>query len=262
MIIRSKAFLLVGIALVTSACVSGRDIEDVQSKLGEIEREVVDLQRVSSTKQGVESLEEAVNTHMQTLQRAEADMRLTLEQLTTQIDQLEANLEDTNYRLSQLSQQIAATNQELKAFRSSADLRGAAGAGTQPDASTLPSDPQALYQAAYNDYLRGNYDLAVLGFRQYLEDFPNTELADNAVYWVGECYFSQGKYGDAIQEFDKILSSYERSDKVASAQLKKAYAFLELGDTAQGVTQLRSVIQNHPGTDEANLARQRLEEVG
>ena len=229
-----RAVLVVATALLSGACVSGRDIDDIQSKLGEIEREVVDLQRVSSTKQNVESLSTAVDQHMETLRKAEADMRVSLDKLSSQIDQLEANLEDTNYRLSQLSQQIAATNQELKTFRSNTALRSPA---TEPGAEALPSDPQALYQTAYNDYLRGNYELAILGFRQYLESFPNTELADNASYWIGESYFSQGQYERAIQEFDNILSTYERSDKVASALLKKGLLVSRVGrDRASDLT--------------------------
>ena len=74
--------------------------------------------------------------------------------------------------------------------------------------------------------MRGNYDLAVLGFRQYLESFPDTELADNASYWIGESYYSQGKYQQAIREFDGILRRYPRSDKLASGLLKKGYAYL------------------------------------
>ena len=108
---------------------------------------------------------------------------------------------------------------------------------------------------SYGDYLRGNYDLAVLGFRQYLDSFPNTELADNATYWIGESYFSQRK-------FRHILTAYPRSDKVASALLKKAYAFLELGDRSQGTGQLQTLIRQYPGTDEANLAKQRLDALG
>lgn len=257
----TSALLIVGSAVLATGCVSTSDIDAIHSKLDQIEGEVVDLQRVSSTKQNVETLQTAIDEHMATLLKAEADMRVTLEQLSSQIDQLESNLEDTNYRLSQLSQQIAATNQELKTFRSS-NTRGGLGGGEAPmEAPPLPSDPQALYQTAYNDYLRGNYELSVLGFRQYLEAFPDTELADNASYWIGECYFSQGKYDQAIREFDKVLSAYDRSDKTASAQLKKAYAYIELGQISRGVEQLREVIDGYPGTDEANLARQRLQEV-
>jgi len=258
----SKALLICGVALVTGACVSGRDIDDLQVKLRQIEQEVVEGQRVGSTKQNVESLETAINDSMARLLKTEADMQLSLQGLSAQIDQLEANLEDTNYRLSQLSQQIAATNQELKAFRSSPFVRGAADPGSTLGVPTTPSDPQTLYQTAYNDYLRGSYDIAVLGFRQYLEAFPDTELADNASYWIGECYFSQGQYRQAIKEFDNIAANYARSDKIASALLKKGYAYLELGDTPRGRAQLRNVIAEFPGTDEANLAQQRLEDIG
>jgi tol-pal system protein YbgF len=257
----SKALWVCGVALVTGACVSGRDIDDLSSKLGDIEHDVVELQRVASTKQGVSSLEEAINQSLARMLKVEADVQLALDQLSSQIDQLEANLEDTNYRLSQLSQQIAATNQELKTFRGSAFRGGGESDSAQAEPS-LPSDPQTLYQTAYNDYLRGAYDLSILGFRQYLESFPNTELADNATYWIGESYFSQGQYQQAIQEFDNIVTDYPRSDKVASALLKKAYSYLELGDTARGRAQLRSVISEYPSTDEANLARQRLDEIG
>jgi tol-pal system protein YbgF len=95
-----------------------------------------------------------------------------------------------------------------------------------------------------------------------LDDFPETELADNAAYWTGECYFSQAKYEQAIREFDDILRVYPRSDKLASALLKKGYAYLELGQREQGVVQLQHVIREYPGTDEANLARQRLSALG
>ena len=258
----SKALLICGVALVAGGCVSGRDIDDLQGKLGDIEQEVVEGQRVGSTKESVESLSDAIDRSTERLAKTEADMQLGIEQLSSQIDQLEANLEDNNYRLSQLSQQIAATNQELKAFRSSPFVRGATSPGNMVDAPVTPGDPQTLYQTAYNDYLRGSYDIAILGFRQYLEAFPDTELADNATYWIAESYFSQGQYRQAIQEFDIIVASYSRSDKIASALLKKGYAYLELGDTPRGQAQLRNVIAEFPGTDEANLAQQRLEEIG
>ena len=136
------------------------------------------------------------------------------------------------------------------------------GAGPSASLTEPPDDPQALCDTAYNDYLRGNYDLAILGFRRYSEAFPDTELADNATYWIGESYFSQAKYQQAIAQFDTILNDYPRSDKTASATLKKGYAYLELGLREQGEVQLRNVINRFPNSDEANLARQRLAASG
>ena len=96
---------------------------------------------------------------------------------------------------------------------------------------------------------------------QYLKEFPDTDLADNAAYWIGECLFSQGKYAQAIGEFDNVLTRFPRSDKIASAMLKKAYATLEIGQKSKGVAQLQRVIKDYPSSDEANLARQRLKAV-
>jgi len=124
------------------------------------------------------------------------------------------------------------------------------------------ADPETLYQTAYSDYLRGNYDLALLGFRQYMDSFPDTDLADNASYWIGECFYRQQKFAEAIVEYDKVLERFPRSDKTASALLKKGYAQIELGQRKDGITQLERVIKNFPSSDEANLARQRLQGLG
>lgn len=200
-------------------------------------------------------------------------MQVKLQELSSQIEQLQGTLEDTNYRVSQLSQQIAATNQELKAFQS-ARPEAPAPAPVDPAAPAPPvqqqpparggsgADPKALYDAAYNDYLKGNYDLATREFQEYLTNFPNTDLADNAVYWTGESYYRQRRFRQAIEQFDAVLSRYPRSEKLAGALLKKGYSHLELGERSQGVVQLQHVIRQYPTSDEANLARQRLREIG
>jgi tol-pal system protein YbgF len=192
------------------------------------------------------------------LLKSEADVQIGLRNLSEQIDQLQANLSETTFRLNDLSQQIAATNQELRALRSSLGAVGSA-APAAPAAPTASDDPQLLYDAARNDYVRGNYELAILGFRQYLEAFPDSELADNARYWIGECNFSQGSYQQAIREFDIILNQYPRSDKLASALLKKGYAFLQLGRVQEARIYLNNVVNSYPGSDEAALAQQRLD---
>jgi tol-pal system protein YbgF len=250
-----------GLAVLLSGCVSTSDIEGLQARLSEIQRQVLQLQQQMSSKDEVQELGAQISTQTQSLLKSEADVQVGLEQLSSQIDQLRADLGDTNYRLSQLSQQITATNQELQAVRTA--VGGSGGLGVAVAGPTdAPEDPQSAYQAAYNDYLRGSYDLAILGFRRYLKAFPETDLADNASYWIGECYFSQRKYEQAVSEFDNILRQYPRSDKVASALLKKGYAYLELGDRASAVAQLQRVIADYPQSDEANLARQRLNELG
>jgi len=123
-------------------------------------------------------------------------------------------------------------------------------------------DYQSLYYSAYNDYLKGNYDLAAREFQEYLANSPASDLADNAHYWIGEIYYRQKKHRAAIEKLDALLEQYPRSDKVASALLKKGYAHLELGERPQGVVQLRLLIRQYPVSDEASHARARLRELG
>lgn len=269
------------LALAGAGCVTPQDIEGLQTQLSDIQRQVLQIQKQSPSKEEVSSqvssLGADVGRRMESLLKTEADMQVKLQDLSSQIDELQAKLEDTNYRLAQLSQQIAATNQELKSFRGAAPAvpMGTAPDGAQPQGTPPPAnpgppaggggpsaDPQALYNGAYNDYLKGNYDLSLREFQEYLDNFPATDLADNATYWIGECYYRQRRFRQAVDQFDNVLEKFPRSDKVAAATLKKGYAHLELGERSQGVVQLRHVIRTYPNSDEANLARQRLREIG
>jgi len=277
--------LAVGLAILSLAaggCVSSSDIDLLSSQVNDVQHQLLQLEKQMSTRQEVASLEKSLGEQMEGVLHSEADMQVRLDSLSSQIEQLQAKLEDTNYRLAQLSQQIASTNQELRAFRTQprvfesgeggsdsgtaeGDQSGngaAAGGGKSAAAAAAQTDPQELYQRAYDDYLRGNYDLAVEEFDDYLSSFPNTDLADNATYWIGECYYRQGKYRQAIDQFDKVLRRYPRSDKVPGALLKKGYAYLELGERSQGIVQLQYVIREHPSSDEANIARDRLKAIG
>jgi len=264
--VRRTSLLLAGAlaaAGLSAGCVTSTDIESLEARLDEIQRQILQAQRQAPSKEEVSNLEQEVGRQMQLLLKSEADMQVRLQELSGQIDQLQAKLEDTNYRIAQLSQTIAATNQELKAVRTSPPV--APPPGDEPDPGRrviVTSDPESLYQTAYNDYLRGNYDLAVREFQEYLANFPDTELADNAVYWIGEANYRQRRFRQAIEQFDAVLNRYPRSDKVPSAALKKGYAHLELGERSQGVVQLQYVVRQFPNSDEANLARQRLRELG
>jgi tol-pal system protein YbgF len=258
--------------VVATGCVSSQDIEGLQTQLSDVQKQMLQLQKQAQeapSKQEVASLGTNVTQQMQGLLKTEADMQVKLQDLGWQIEALQAKLEDTNYRLSQLSQQIATTNQELKAFRSQAaappPAESAPAAAPPPPANGgggAGIDPKSLYDAAYNDYLKGNFDLGVREFQEYLTNFPNTDLSDNAAYWIGESFYRQRRFRQAIEQFDVVLTRYPKGDKVPSALLKKGYAYLELNERSQGVVQLQHVIRQYPTSDEANLARQRLREIG
>jgi len=254
---------VVALALISAGCTGGTELQSIQTQLSEIQRQVLQLQRQMPSKASVEDLAQRLEAQSEALVRAQADRDVRLEGLTAQIEQLQARLDDSTYRLSQLSQQVAATNQELKAVRAQQQsIPALPPSGGASGGAAVTADPETLYRAAYNDYLRGNYDQAIDQFRLYLETFPETELSDNAIYWYGECYYRLARFRQAIERFEELLNRFPRSDKVPSALLKKGYAYLELGEQAQGILQLQHVTRQYPGSDESNLARQRLRELG
>lgn len=252
-------------------CVSSDDIEGLHGRLNEIEKEIQALERKSSSKEEVARLNQSVSQQTTQLLKSNADTGIRLGELTTQMERLEAKLEDTNRRLAQLSQQIAETQTQTQGDLSRMRQSGGTVPGATPDdgappdatvAGGLRPSPRELYDSAYADYTKGRYALAIQGFQEYLDLYPNTDVSDNAQYWIGESHYAQKKYREAIADFDKLQKSWPKSDKAAAAFLKKGYGLLELGQKADAVVQLQYVIHEHPTSEEARLARTRLRTIG
>jgi tol-pal system protein YbgF len=119
-----------------------------------------------------------------------------------------------------------------------------------------------LYSNGLRDITSGKYDLARQEFQDYLKYYSDTDLASNAQFYLGEIAYSQKRYQEAVSEYDKVLTVYPKSFKLAPARLKKGMALLELGQKTSGVRELREVVRRYPGTEEERRARARLKELG
>ncbi len=121
--------------------------------------------------------------------------------------------------------------------------------------------PQQAYTMAYNDYLKGNYDLAIDGFKLYRQQFPSSPLADNALYWIGECYYSQRKFDQAIDSFNELILTYPQGDKVPASYLKKGLAFAELGKKDEALATLKLLVAKYPLQEESRIAQDKIKEI-
>ncbi len=188
-------------------------------------------------------------------------------------------------RLDRLSVQLGKVASDLAGLRPSAPSAGGetpaeAGLETPPAEAAQgavppekPTDqapaarpsvnisPQDAYNAAYNDYLKGNYDLAIASFRLYRDDFPDSPLADNALYWVGECFFSQRKYEEAITEFNDLILSYPQGDRIPAAYLKKGLAYIEMGKKDEALAALKLLTTKYPLAEESRIALDKMKEL-
>ena len=230
----------------------------MQAQLNDVQRQLVELLSSTSSKAEILELENRLSVRSDRALRSEADLKVELEALTGQIVELEESVRDTLYRIDQLSQQVAMTNQELRALITAPAFPR----GEDSEATAPLIDPQTAYDDAYGEYQRGRYELALIGFKDYLETFPDTDLADNALYWIGECHFTQQRFDLAIEAFNDLVIRFPGSDKVASAQLKGAFAHIQRGDLDRGFEQLRELLRQHPSSPEAELARREINRLG
>jgi len=144
------------------------------------------------------------------------------------------------------------------------------GAAVPPPARGGGASAEESYQAAYLDFSKGLYPLAVSGFRDFLRRFPDSPLADSSQYWIGEAYFSMARatasqpdkarenLEQAVQEFRKVVVAYPRGSKVPTALYKEALALVELKQTALAQARLQYLVEHFPQSEEAPLAKERL----
>ena len=255
----------------------------MMEQLDALQQAMQNMQKTVDTQTAVlKTLIEQTSDNVNAMKATVADLQKTnaenlaksqnrFDEMTREIQAMNESLEEAKTRMAKLNDQMAQMQnivQTLNAQQSASASNPAQGAGAQPPAAGPGQDPKphvpdasALYESGLTDYNGGRYDLAIKDFQQYLQYYPDTELASNAQFYVGECYYSQADYSKAVEEYDKCLDRYQSGSKLPTAQLKKGYSLLELGQTAAGTRELRSLIQRYPSSHEAELARQRLKKV-
>lgn len=258
-------------ALATVGCTSSTELAELQTQVEDVQLQMLELQKNGVTRDDLAAARNGLSEEIARVAEVDAALTAEVRRVSQQVEALETKLDEALFRLAQLAQQLSATGDELRTLRDAAEAArtrrsGSPSASDRGSGSDATRDPRAVYEEAYADYTAGNLDLAILGFRQYLEayddDGTGADLADNATYWLGESYYRQNRFVEAIEQFDQVLTRFPRSERGASALLKKGYAYLEQGQRAQGVVQLRRVVCDYQGTDEAELGAARLGELG
>ena len=123
------------------------------------------------------------------------------------------------------------------------------------------AEPLALYKNAYDDLRAGRHEAAERGFREFVHRYPHHDYADNAQYWLGECFYDQKRYDKAAPEFRAVLTRWPTGNKAPDAMLKLGFSLLALGDLDKGGKVLREVPATYPRTEAARLASERLAQL-
>ena len=132
---------------------------------------------------------------------------------------------------------------------------------TEAAAKPAELSPEALYQQGIDTFKGGNPQKARESLSKFVTQYPNHELAANAHYWMGETYYTEKMYEQAILEFEKVIKNYPGKEKVPAAMLKQAMAFKELGDKPSAKYVLKKLVDQFPKSAEAGPAKTKLKEL-
>ena len=239
----AAAALLLTLLAAPPAAARNKEVKRLQVQMQALQTQVADLRHLlEDTRRELQRLNESLAEQGALMRRGAEDQRLQAETVAAAVQ----GMHDSVVRIEeQLKGQAAA-------FANAAPPVAGSGPGTPQPA------PRQLFSQAYGDYSRGNYDLAIQGFQEYLRAYPDTGFSDNAQYWIGECLYGKGEHLQAIEAWDVLLVEHAESDKVPDTRLKKGFALEALGRRSQALLEYRYVIDRFPASSAARIARERL----
>lgn len=246
-----------------------KEMVQLQTQVQQLQEQMTAMQRGFDERMGVmknlveqdtdavNKVANALNALQTTLQKQQAEGGSKVDQLSGQIQALNDTMDEIKVRLAKVTKQL----EDMQSSQQSIQAQQAQAQAQQQALKDAPP-PDVLYNNAVRDYTGGKNDLASQEFSEYLKFYPNTDLAGNSYFYLGELQFRAGNYQQAVQSYDQVLQNFPSGNKAASAQLKKGFALIELGKQDDGVSELRHVVQRYPHSPEALQARERLRKLG
>lgn len=254
---------------VTPVWGASKEMIQLQTQVQQLQEQMTAMQRSFDERMGVmknlvEQDTDAINKVTVALTTLQATLKKQQGDSSTHVDQLSGQIQALNDTLDELKARLAKVSKQLEDMQSSQQSLAAQQAQQQAQQQALAQapPPDVLYNNALRDYNGDKNDLATQEFSDYIKFYPNTDLAGNCYFYLGEIQFRQGNYQQAAQSYDQVLQNFPTGNKSASAQLKKGFSLIELGKQDDGVTELRHVIQRYPKSNEALQARERLKKLG
>ena len=269
--------ILAVIATASPAHAANKEHQQLMADLRMLQEQSQLLQNLIGT---VTDALKAVNTRLdqqgETNRRAFADQKLVIDNLTNDVRVIREKLDDNNVRIGSLTQEVDSLRQSMQqlSVRQSVTPEPDAAAGGSPSgtggaspgggSSTGPAvgvSPQKLLDTAKADYSAGQYDLAIIGFNEYIRSFPKSDSADDAQVNICNAYYQDAKYQQAVDACDLAIRLYPTGDKLPEAYYRKGLALSNLKDVAGARTMWEELVKRFPNSQEATLASQGLERL-
>lgn len=263
---------LAGCATRSDLEVVQRDSEELKGRLFRLEKDLGGVR--SEAREGLEATLRDFQKEREGARKSLADTQAAMEGVKVDMQVLSGKVDDFAISVKKPADDLALLREDLQRRLTALDerigkvekgLEGMQKKVAEAEAARTREvekvTPEGLYQKGLDAYRAGNFAAAREDFARFLELHPKHELAANARYWMGETYYSEKKYEQAILEFQDVIKNFPGREKVPAAMFKQAAAFIEIGDTKSARFVLRKLAEEHPASEEAKRAKERLKEL-
>jgi tol-pal system protein YbgF len=231
---------------ITGCSTTPPEEDPVHIKLNDLDTRLTRIERVVS------------NQSLLELSNQVESLRNDVRAMHNDVDVLSHSLEAARKQQHDLYADLDA---RLKAIEARGGGTGAGSAGAAGGDSQSADGDKGAYQAAFDLLKAGQYDRAIAGFQDFLTKYPNSALADNAQYWLGEAYYVNKQYQESLAAFQRVADKFPGSRKLPDALLKIGYCDYELKEYSAARGALEQVAAKFPDQPAARLAQQRLEKM-
>src|SRR5579864_1784690 len=261
-----------------------RDVATLQDQITKLQKELdekllVMQDRLQQTLDGVNKANTAValmergfNEGMKQQQASVsapvASVGQKLDQMSEDFRAVRESVLDMNTRMGKLDAKMADLQNLVSTIQRPAPPPAPEGANGSAPGNTAPSAPppgvsaEATYTNAYRDYKAAKYDLAMQEFTDYLKYFSNTQFAPNVQFYIGDIYYRQKDFPNALQAFDAVLEHWSDNNKTPDAHYMKGLALMGMGRNDSAAREFRDVYTRYPDAEVAAQAKARLKDLG
>jgi len=200
--------------------------------------------------------EDAMVSQMKELSVVAEDLKLRIQSLENYV----SSEEDLKLRIQSLENYVSS---EIAAIKEKAALEKASPpeeTGKNDSSPPLKKEltESEIYDRALGYHKDGRHEKAIADFESFLKTYPESDLADNAYFWIGECLRASGKHEEAILAYQKVINGYPNGNKVPPAMLHQGLAFEKINDKTTANLVYKKLVKKFPNTEEAEIARKRL----
>ncbi|HBG45797.1 MAG TPA: tol-pal system protein YbgF [Deltaproteobacteria bacterium] len=211
------------------------------------------------------------------------EQQLAIDQLSIKVNELKASVDASNGRIDDLGNRLTLLQEKVDASRAEIEKLSAASVPAAPPEGlkVVPlaeeplrynpgpdqkghttresmKDAEPMYNRGQDLFMAGRYEEARQVFTSFIKAYPRHSLSDNALYWIGEAYYTEKDFEKALEKFAEVSDKYPEENKTPDALLKAGLSLKEMGRSEQANAYFERLLSKYPSSNAAAMARKAL----